>query len=498
MLRAALERLLSLLLDAARGLFLMQGVALGCASAALLAWAPADLPDWLRSAALSALLLSGTCFVAGLAMGALRGGRAAATRGGGAPAWPWPPLLGASLLALPALSAVAASGLPPLWSEIAARLDAVGLWTMPAASAQFSGPVLVPIFLALLVPALVTAAALYSIAFPLALLPLLAARSRRLPTLLATGVACQTALVLAGWLAADAFGRLAERVLAEMAASGDAEVLRIAGELDRATGLLGRTALALVAPAIGMLAWAWFLRPAGAAAAFFTASGSAACEATRAASGSAVREATTASIAASPPTSTSAPVPGRRAARHAPRALAALGALMLAFAAADRLRARPVYARSQPAPGATLTDAPTSVRVAFDAELDPASSLSITRLVVSPSTGPADRALLPEDVEVVSRLSPTDPERRTLEAAPSRLASGLYRVAWQALPARGGVARHGSFSFGVGVRVPEDAPGTTHSLQDRDAGTRGRRHAMLGGALLLALGLLLPRLSPRP
>jgi hypothetical protein len=66
-------------------------------------------------------------------------------------------------------------------------------------------------------------------------------------------------------------------------------------------------------------------------------------------------------------------------------------------------------------------------------------------------------------------------------------ADGLYRVSWRAQPAEGGVTRHGSYSFGGGVSVPADMTGL-HSLQERDAGSRGRRQAMFGGVLLLVLG----------
>jgi hypothetical protein len=84
------------------------------------------------------------------------------------------------------------------------------------------------------------------------------------------GAVCQAALVLCGWLAGDMFARLAEQAIAAMAAANDAEVLLVADELRRATGVLSSTASALVIPMLGMLAWLAFLRPSGAAAAFFT------------------------------------------------------------------------------------------------------------------------------------------------------------------------------------------------------------------------------------
>ena len=165
---------------------------------------------------------------------------------------------------------------------------------------------------------------------------------------------------------------------------------------------------------------------------------------------------------------------------------------MLLFGAADALRTRATYVSSQPAPGVMLEQPPAAIRVSFGAALDPASSLTLTRQVLPPYTGEQ-----PKDVEITRRIAPDDPERRTLEAVPSQLPAGVYRASWQALPAGGGVPRFGSFSFGVGVPVPADAAGVTYSLQDRDSGTRGRRHTFAGGALLLALGMLAARFSPR-
>ena len=446
---------------------------------------------------ISALLLSATFFVAGLLLIAVRRWRVPHTSGGHEPAWAWPALLGLSLLALPALAASAASGLLPLWSKIAAQLDAIGFWDGVTRPGPYAGLVMLPILLALFVPALVTAAAFCEVAVPLALLPLLPTRSRLFPTLLALGAICQAALVLAGWLAADAFARLAEQAIAAMAAAEDAEVLQVADSLHRATGVLTSTATALVAPLLGILAWVAFLRPSGAAAAFFTeGEGPASAAALRAARSQSiahrpsvptVKESQAASqSAARPPPAPRAPV------RRARLGLVALGALMLVFAAADGLRTRASYLSSEPAPGATLADPPAAVRVSFGAPLDPTSSLSITRLVVQPSAGGG-----PSEVEITHRIAPDDPQRRTLEAVPAHLPAGLYRVAWQALPAGGGVPRHGSFCFGVDMPVPTDSAGGTHALQDRDAGARGRRHTWAGGALLLVLGALLPRLSPR-
>jgi methionine-rich copper-binding protein CopC len=472
LLGSGVERFLLLLFSLAQRAFILQGLAAGCAWMAAYSLAPANPPAWLRSAMASALLLSATFFVAGLLLIAVRRWRVPDATVRVEAAWPWPALLAACLLVFGILSGVAGSGLPSLWSLIADRLDAAGFWDEWARGGAGSGLVMLPIMASLVVPVLVTASALFAIAFPLGLLPLLAARSRHFPTLLAMGTVCQLALVAASWLSIDALSRLAHQALAAMATSGDAEVLGVASDLEDAIGTLLRTVTALAAPTVGLLAWLAYLRPTGPAAAYF------------AETGITVAPAPTASLIATRSLERS---PRARSARIG---LAVLGVFMLIFSAADALRTRAIYVSSQPAPGASLEAAPSAVRVTFCAELDPASSIRLTRL------SDASGSDLARDIDVVRRLASDDPLRRTIEAVPTRLSSGLYRVAWQALPARGGVPRHGSYSFGIGAPVPIDTPGFTHSLTDRDAGTRSRRSTIVGGLLLLVLGGLLPRLSP--
>jgi len=495
------ERLLLLFFWMARALFILQGVAFVCASVTTFAVAGAEAPAWLQGAMVKGLLISGTFFAAGLLLMVARRWLARATGVGDEPTWPWPLLLGLSLLGLPAVAGLAASGLPSLWSRIGAQLAAINFWDAIARNDPYGGIVLLPILLALSVPVLLTAASAFSIAFPLTLLPLLVARRRLFPTLLAMGVICQVALVLTGWMAADVLARLATQALAAMAASGDAEVLRVAEDLDWATGILTRTAFALVAPMLGMLAWSVFLRPSGPAAGHFAADASLVPDQARGAHAP-VLAAPQPWIRVAPvsaPTQAGAhadvanarPKPGV-VARVAQVGLGALGALMLMVGAADGLRPRASYVSSQPVPGATLASV-AAVRVTFAARLDPGSSVSLIRLAGNPSAGEA-----PRDVEIAGRLAPDDPERRTIEGVPARrLSPGLYRLAWWARPAGGGGAQYGSFSFGVDVPVPGDTTDDVHSVSERDAGARRRRQTVLGGLLLLVLSAILPRLSAR-
>jgi methionine-rich copper-binding protein CopC len=165
--------------------------------------------------------------------------------------------------------------------------------------------------------------------------------------------------------------------------------------------------------------------------------------------------------------------------------LVGLGVLMLLFAGMDALRVRPAYVASTPEAGAQIAAAPPAIRVAFSHPLDRASALSLVYLPAEPSADDISR-----DVPAISRLAPVDADRRTLEVIPPRLNRGLYLVRWVAYPESGGITRHGSFTFGVGVSVPPDRSGMRYSLNERDSGSRGRRYTILGGALLLVIGAL--------
>jgi hypothetical protein len=499
-LRAGVERLLLLLLWIARIVFLLQALAVVTATAATFAAAGGTAPAWLQGAMAKGLLISGIFLVAGVLLVVARRWRVPSTGVRVEPTWPWPLVLGLSLLVMPAVAAMAGSGLPSLWRRIAAQLSAVGFWDGGARPDPYGGIVLLPIMLALMVPTLLTAATAFSIGFPLALLPLLSGRRRLFPTLLAMGVVCQVALVLTGWIAADVFAGLATETLTAMGNSGDAEVQRLGEELAWATGIMRHTALALAAPALGMLAWLVFLRPSGEAATHF---------ATDVPADSAPMH--DARVAHAPSSATphtwmpaaplAAPPAAARASNPRPRpgivsqaarvGLFALGTLLLLFGAADGLRARASYVDSRPAAGATLATSPRAVRVTLAARLNPGSSLSIIRLAGKPGE-------FPQDVKIDSRLAPDDPDRRTIEGVPTRaLSTGLYRVAWWARPTGGGGAQQGTFSFGVAVAVPSDTPDDVHTVSERDAGARKRRQILFGGVLLLALAVLLPWLVPR-
>ena len=132
-------------------------------------------------------------------------------------------------------------------------------------------------------------------------------------------------------------------------------------------------------------------------------------------------------------------------------ALIGLGVLILLFAVMDNLRPRLGYITSTPVVGATLAAAPPAIRVTFSGALHSVSTLSLVYVPVVPSVDD-----ISHDVRVTRRLAASDTDHRTLEVIPPRLGKGLYLVRWVAHPASGGITRHGSFTFGVGVPVPPD------------------------------------------
>ena len=270
---AGAERLLLLLLAAVRVLCLLQGLAFATASAAALAAAPPESPPWLRAVGLAAAMVSTTFVVTGVLLVVARRWRVPAAGEAPEPLWPWRVALAVSLLGVALLAALGASNLPALWVTIGAQLNAIDFWSGAARSDPYGGIVLLPIMLALLVPALVSTAAVFAIAYPLALLLLMPARRPLFPTLLVMGGVCQAGLVLAGWLSAAMLRRLAEQATLAMDASGEPEVLRVSTDLRVATEVLSAAATALAVPTLIILAWALFLRPTGSAATHFAARG---------------------------------------------------------------------------------------------------------------------------------------------------------------------------------------------------------------------------------
>jgi len=279
-------------------------------------------------------------------------------------------------------------------------------------------------------------------------------------------VACQAGLVLASLLAADAFSRVAAEAMAAMTAAEDVEVHQAAERLGHGASVLTSTAAAFVTPLLGYLAWLPALLLSRQVGAYFGAG----------------------SVEAAPAPSVSTPAvpPSPTRDRRVRVAFVALGLLLLAGGLPESLKPRAAYSSSEPAPGSTLASPPGAIRVSFDHPLDPSSSLSVIR--TTPEV---------QEIAAVSSLDPDDAKRMTLRAEPSGMSSGLFRVDWRSRPAAGGIARHGTFYFGVETPVPEALAAGGLPVQEQDVGQRRSRQTIAGGVILVALGALLPWLPRR-
>ena len=174
------------------------------------------------------------------------------------------------------------------------------------------------------------------------------------------------------------------------------------------------------------------------------------------------------------------------------------GASMLLVGVTDLLAPRARYVGSQPEPGSTLAAVPTEIVVTFSNELHPDSAI---RVVSTVSLLPSGEALYTggEDVVAAAGLNPNDSSHRSLRAVlQPRLFDGLCRVDWSTMERRSRAERFGSFYFGVGMPVPAHLLGKTgRPFREDDASENeetSRRAALAGGVILIALGILLPRL----
>jgi hypothetical protein len=254
-----LERLLLVAFAIARPLLVLQALAFGTAAAAAWTVTSSNLPAWAAQALISAAVLSATLFITGLLLPIAR--RWEARDGDQHANGMWPIPFGLTLLLLAGLALYAASPLPGLWSEIASRLNGNIDWGDLSRPAPNAGLIVLPILIGLMVPALVSLAALSAIVLPLALLVLLPGRGPRFMPLVGMSALFQAGVTLAGWLASRTLSALVGAAGTLMRESGDAEVLQVADQLTQASSILEGTAVALLVPALGFVAWLVVLHP---------------------------------------------------------------------------------------------------------------------------------------------------------------------------------------------------------------------------------------------
>jgi methionine-rich copper-binding protein CopC len=174
--------------------------------------------------------------------------------------------------------------------------------------------------------------------------------------------------------------------------------------------------------------------------------------------------------------------------------LLAFGGLLLATASCDLLRSRARFTRSDPAAGAVLATPPATVRLHFSGALAPSCELRVRRTV---TIGPSGEQVATGGTPVARASGPDalgDGGHTLHVRIPEDSGGGLYVVDWNTTSATAGHAqRFGSLYFGVGMPVPEFIVREGVSREE-DPGERGRRKAMLGGLVCIAIGLAWPLL----
>jgi MFS family permease len=264
-----IDRLLLWLFGVARNLFFLQGLSCGCASAVAFAWVRSSQSPWMTRSLVVAALISGSFVIAGFLLFRMRSWMPTRDRWSDPNQSVWPTRLAGSLVLTAALTVGASIGLLGLWRQIGAQLSAAEFWKELATPSQFGGIIMLPIVLSLLVPLLVTFAALFSFAFPLVLLTRLRSRPLMFPRLMSMGAVCQSVLVATGWLATRLMRELSQVAATTMTKAPDEEVRQLADQLTAAVGTLTTTATMLVVPAAVLVGWVVFLRPSSSAAGQF-------------------------------------------------------------------------------------------------------------------------------------------------------------------------------------------------------------------------------------
>lgn len=169
------------------------------------------------------------------------------------------------------------------------------------------------------------------------------------------------------------------------------------------------------------------------------------------------------------------------------------GTALFLFGVVDLVIPRARFVSSSPPAGSSVADPPAAVTIKFSSKLSPESRIDVVSTIRLSPSGENDY-LDGSSVVTKAGLDPSDASGRSLRAdLRPGLHKGLYFVNWRTKSAGWRAVTFGKTPFGVGMPVPEyitqDMGG---SVWERHYQQRSRRGALIGGALMLALGLLLP------
>lgn len=170
-----------------------------------------------------------------------------------------------------------------------------------------------------------------------------------------------------------------------------------------------------------------------------------------------------------------------------------LGAASTLFGVADLVIPRARFVNSSPPAASIITEPPSAVIINFSNKLAPESTIDVTSTIRLLPSGEMDH-LKGSSVVLKSGIDPG--EQGDLNGKSMRadlrpgLHKGLYWVDWRTTSAGWRTVTYGKTYFTVGMQVPE---GLTDDMDgaiwERNFDWRGKRAAIVGGVVMIALGL---------
>ena len=175
-------------------------------------------------------------------------------------------------------------------------------------------------------------------------------------------------------------------------------------------------------------------------------------------------------------------------------ALILIGLMLTLFGLAGMLVPRARFVDSTPKPGAVVSAVPSAVTINFSNKLAAESTMDVTPTIKLLPSGETEY-LSGSSVVKTSGVDAKDASGKSMRAnLRSNLDPGLYWVNWRTTASGWRTVAYGQFVFAVGMRIPEyitkEKDGTNW---ERAYQWRGGRAAFIGGLLMIALGLFLPK-----
>jgi methionine-rich copper-binding protein CopC len=173
------------------------------------------------------------------------------------------------------------------------------------------------------------------------------------------------------------------------------------------------------------------------------------------------------------------------------------GAALLLFGGASMLVPRANFVSSTPPAGSTIAEPPTTVIVNFSNKLSPESRIDVVSTIRLSPAGEVEY-LKGSSVVISSGLNAGDPSGRSMRAElRPDLHKGLYFVDWRTKSAGWRSITYGKIHFAVGMPAPEYITRDNGTFWERNYDYRGRRAALIGGVVMIALAFAMPMIRRR-